>query len=121
MNKTNFGIIIILIIIVLFSISKNNKKVIIENLPDGFKKSEILYKTKAVDKIGKKMNKRRLQQQEATFKQKNLSKFPDIEGFTTLNCGNDNFVSYGKTNPNKLNARICNLQNNLTHQNKSML
>ena len=54
MNKTNFGIIIILIMIVLFSISKNNKKVIIENLPDGFKKSEILYKTKAVDKIGKK-------------------------------------------------------------------
>ena len=90
-------------------------------MPDGFKKSEILYKTKAVDKIGKKMNKRRLQQQEATFNQKNLSKFPDIEGFTTQNCGNDNFVSYGKTNPNKLNARICNLQNNLTHQNKSML
>ena len=48
MNKTNFGIIIILIMIVLFSISKNNKKVIIENLPDGFKKSEI-FQTKFIE------------------------------------------------------------------------
>ena len=121
MNKTNFAIIIILSIIVFFSISKNNKNVIIENLPENFKKAEILHKTKAIDNIGKKMNKRKLQQHKAEFNQKNLSKFPDIEGFTTQKCGNDNFVSYGKTNPNKLNARICNLQNNLIHQNKSML
>lgn len=118
MNKRNIIIIIILTTIIFIFIEENNQNSI-ENFTPEVEKASLNLKTDSLKKIGNIMFKKQIKQKKRQHNFEQLNKVP--EGFTNQDCGSNNFISYGSTNPNILNAQMCNLNNNLKNSNKSML